>query len=213
MALAPTSLQGKTAFYGGTFNPIHNGHLAMAKEAIQQLGLKEVVFIPTGDPPHKKNNPDKASPADRFEMVRLATVHDPQLTVSDIETSRPGPHYTTDTIDLLEAQGKITSQLGSKTPFILGSDSLYDLPNWQNPLGLIQKLFFIQIKRPGTPVVNTLPINGQTVPIDTVVLNLPENPISSTQVRETIKQGLPFQHLVPKPVADFITQKKLWQTP
>lgn len=137
---------------GGTFNPVHNGHLAIARHTREALAFDRILFIPTGDPPHK---PDMAlAPAkDRYEMVRLAIESDRTLAVSDIEIRREGKSYTVDTIRVLREQYGTDAEFF----FIIGIDAFLEFPSWKNTEELLHSCHFVVVSRPGstfTPLVH-----------------------------------------------------------
>ncbi|HEY6085123.1 MAG TPA: nicotinate-nucleotide adenylyltransferase [Nitrospira sp.] len=141
---------------GGTFNPIHNGHLAIARHTREALGLDRILLIPTGDPPHKPD--DILAPAkDRYEMVKLAAQQEPGLAVSDIEIRRVGKSYTVDTIhSLIEQYGNETELF-----FIIGIDAFLEFPSWKHPEELLRSCNFVVVSRPGstfTPLVRMPPL-------------------------------------------------------
>ncbi|WP_455378322.1 nicotinate-nicotinamide nucleotide adenylyltransferase, partial [Petrachloros mirabilis] len=113
----------RLGLFGGTFNPVHNGHLAVARQSREALGFGQILFIPTGDPPHKPSH-NLAPARDRYEMVRLAIESDPSLAISDIELRRPGKSFSVDTIRLLQ------QEYGQETTFsfLIGLDAFLDFP-------------------------------------------------------------------------------------
>ena len=129
---------------GGTFNPIHNGHVAIARQAREVLALDRVVFIPTGDPPHKPHE-TLATAKDRFEMVRLAIASDPSLSISDVEVRRSGKSYTIDTIRLLQQEYGPEARLF----FLIGLDAFLEFPTWRDPATLLTLCSFVVLSRPG----------------------------------------------------------------
>ena len=129
---------------GGTFNPIHNGHVAIARQAREVLALDRVVLIPTGDPPHKPHE-NLAAAKDRFEMVRLAIASDPSLSISDVEVRRSGKSYTIDTIRLLQQEYGPEARLF----FLIGLDAFLEFPTWRDPATLLTLCSFVVLSRPG----------------------------------------------------------------
>jgi len=134
----------KLGLYGGAFNPIHRCHLLVAETARSRLGLETVLFIPTGDPPHKPPS-DFIPAAHRLEMVRLAIEPHPYFQVSDIETRRPAKSYTIDTVRQLQ---KIYP-LDTRLIFIIGLDAFKELPSWREPERLLELCEFAVVSRPG----------------------------------------------------------------
>src|SRR5258706_4232754 len=129
---------------GGSFNPLHNGHLAIARQTRKALGLDQVLFVPTGLPPHKPNG-SLAPAKDRYEMVRLAIASDPSLAISDVEVRRPGKSFSIDTIRLLQQEYGAETQLF----FLIGLDAFLDFPSWREPQTLLELCRFVILSRPG----------------------------------------------------------------
>jgi len=197
----------KIGVIGGTFDPIHNGHLIIAEETRNRLALAEVLFVPAGQP-WLKASPPVATVDQRLEMVRLAIADRPYFKLSTVDIDRPGPSYTIDTIADLQ------SQLGDGTElfFILGWDSLAELPLWQEPSQLIKMCQLVAVPRPGYPApdLNSLEeaIPGVTQSI--ILLDLPHIDISASEIRHRVAQGMSIHHLVPKPVSRYIRQHRLY---
>jgi nicotinate-nucleotide adenylyltransferase len=192
---------------GGTFDPVHLGHLAVAEQAFQQIAMTEVIFIPAGHPYFKANT--LISPAeDRVKMLKLALVDSPHFTISLLEVQRSGPSYAVDTLSQLRKQVKKNDELF----FIMGWDSLLSLPRWQKPKRLLQLCKLVAAPRPGYPkpdlrlLEEELPgIAGRTVIMDKPVID-----ISSANIRERVQEGLPIEHLVPREVEKYIKEKRLY---
>lgn len=192
---------------GGTFDPIHNGHLAMARETRARLNLDWVVFVPAGQPWMKSARP--LTPAvHRFEMVRLAIAPYPYFRLSRIEVDRAGPTYTIDTITELRA-GLAASE---EVYFILGWDSLAQLPHWRDVPQLIKLCRLVAIPRPGysLPDLKSLAEQIPGLAARLVLLDRPLIDISATDIRKRVAQGLPIDHLVPKAVAEYIEKLRLY---
>ena len=194
---------------GGTFDPIHIGHLVAAEEVRAQLGLDRVVFVPAGLPPHKLTD-DVSSVDHRLAMVKLAIVSNPYLTVSRVDIDRFGPCYTVDTIELLRDEwGQAAGDV--ELYFILGSDSLADIVTWHKPERLIRLCRLAVMERPGYRVdmeelERLLP--GITSRVH--FINSPQLDISSTDIQKRVRQGLPIKYQVPEAVADYIYQHELY---
>ena len=198
----PKYRKKRLGILGGTFDPIHSGHLILAEQIKEELKLQKVIFIPSANPPHKENHPI-SSAKDRLQMVKLAIEDNPDFIISDLELKREGKSYTIDTLSRLTKLYK-----GSEFFFLLGSDVVEELPTWKEPDKIFQKVKVVIALRPGFDRINPedrfvkksllIPING---------LN-----ISSTQVRERIRQGKSIRYLVPAGVEEFIQSKNLYRS-
>ena len=191
---------------GGTFDPIHLGHLVAAEEVRAQLRLDRVVFVPAGLPPHKLTE-HVSSVAHRLAMVKLAIASNPYFTVSRVDIDRFGPCYTVDTIELLRDEWGGDVELY----FILGSDSLADIPTWHQPGRLIRLCRLAVMERPGYRVdVEELErlLPGITSRIR--FINSPQLDISSTDIQRRVRQGLPIKYQVPEAVEDYIYKHELY---
>jgi len=192
---------------GGTFDPIHMGHLIIAEEIRGQLDLAEVLFVPAGEPWLKTNN--SISPAEhRVQMLRLAIADEPSFKLSTIEIERAGPSYTVDTI----AQFK--SQIGTEDRlfFILGWDNLMQLPQWREPSRLVQMCSLVAVPRVGypSPDLNTLEAAIPGLSQGVILLHTPQIEISSSEIRHRVTRGLSIHHLVPEPVEKYIREHNLY---
>ena len=192
---------------GGTFDPIHNGHLLLAEEVRARLNLAETLFVPAGQPWLKVDNPI-SSAEHRVEMVRLAIADKPYFKLEAVEVGRPGPSYTVDTIAGLKAQLGI----GDELFFILGADNLAELPLWREPSRLITMCHLVVVPRPDYPLPDLkaleaiIPGLSQRV----MLMDKPEIDISASEIRDRVARGLFIHHLVPEPVAEYIRQYKLY---
>jgi nicotinate-nucleotide adenylyltransferase len=193
---------------GGTFDPIHLGHLAIAEQARTQLNMTEVIFVPAGDPYFKKSA-DITSPLHRVSMLTLALLDKACFSVSLIEIERSGPSYAVDTIGKLKERFRTEDDLF----FILGWDSLLTLPLWYQPKRLMGLCRFVAALRPGFPqsgiqdLENKLPGIAERI----VVLANPLIDISSTQIRDSVRNGLSIDNQVPPKVAEYIKIHGLYQ--
>ncbi len=190
---------------GGTFDPIHIGHLAIAEEARVRLALDEVLFVPARVSPLKLGN-TCATGEDRFRMVELAIADNPCFRASRLELDRQGPSFTVDTLDALhETYGHVQPY------FVLGMDSLETLVHWRRPEDIIRLARLVVVTRPGfeadwEALERAIPgLRGATDVIDTVRLD-----ISSTELRERVRQGMPIRYLVPAPVEVYIREHRLY---
>ena len=218
----------RLGLFGGSFNPIHNGHLAMARQAREALGLDQVLFIPTSQPPHKPNG--SLAPAhDRYDMVHIAIDSDPAFAISDVETRRPGKSYTIDTVRLLQQEYGAPTQLF----FLIGLDAFLDFPSWRDPQTLLKLCSFVVLSRPGlsfrslSTVALLPPIpysslaeldEGRISRIETsigtqglICLKLPPSEVSASDIRSRIRQGLSAVNLLPPLVESYILHHHLYQ--
>jgi len=197
----------KTGVLGGTFDPIHNAHIVVAKEAVSSLDLTEVLFIPTAQTPLKEDLPMSAV-EHRVQMVRLAIADNPHFKLSTAEIDRPGTSYTVDTIS------ELRDKLGAENElfFIVGWDSLAQLHRWREPVRIVQMCSLVAVPRPGysLPDLDSLEKDVPGLSKKLIVLDKPEIDISSTSIRERVARGLSIDHLVPTPVANYIEQNRLY---
>ena len=192
---------------GGTFDPIHNGHLVVAEEVRDQLKLSEVLFVPAGQPWLKPDSPIAAA-EHRVQMVRLALAGKPYFKLSTLEIERGGPSYTVDTIAELQAQLGI----GDELFFILGWDSLVELPQWKEPARLVKMCRLVAVPRPGysVPDLKALEAAIPGLSQQVIVLDKPEIDISASAIRSRVARGLSIRHLVPEAVDRYIHQHGLY---
>ena len=197
----------RVGVFGGTFDPIHIGHLVSAEEARVELELERIVFVPARLPPHKLDH--VLSPVEhRLAMVELAIASNPYFAVSRVDIDRSGPSYTVDTIELLRDKWGP----GVEIYFIMGSDSLLDILTWHNPQRLIRLCRFAVVSRPGYQVdLDELDDLLPGVASRVQMLNAPELAISSTDIQRRVREGLSIKYQVPGAVEDYIYQHKLYQ--
>ena len=194
---------------GGTFDPVHCGHLAIAKEAKKKLGLRRVLFVPAGRPWLKVNDREITDVKHRVKMVELAIESIPYFELSSIEIERPGPSYTVDTVTELK------KRIGSDTEFflLLGRDSLIELPKWHNPAELIKICRLAAFTRVMTdpPDLNALEKELPGIKKSTMLLDMKPVDISSSDIRNRVARGLPVKGLVPDAVAAYIREQTLYR--
>ncbi len=206
MATVATTAVRRLGIFGGTFDPIHHGHLVAAEEARQQLALDKVLFVPAGLPPHKPSGP--ISPAGhRLRMVELAIAGKAYFAVSRVDVDRSGPCYTVDTLELLRAEWG----MGPRFFFIEGNDSLSDIACWYQPQRLIELCELAVVVRPGSEIdlaelERQLP--GLTGRIHWVKMPILE--ISSSDLRARVRAGRSISYLVPREVEAYIRQHRLY---
>lgn len=198
------------ALFGGSFDPIHHGHLIIARSVAEHCSLDRVVFLPTANPPHKSTA--GMTPANhRAEMVRLAIANEPRFDLSDFDLLRPGPTYTIETID--HFRGKLPDV--DPLCWIIGADSLNELPTWYRVHQLVDSCRIVTAARPGYDVINWHSLArvfnvGQIERLRMGVLDTPRIDISATEIRSRARRKLPIRYLVPDAVADYIHQHKLY---
>ncbi len=198
----------KIGVLGGTFDPVHRGHILIAEAARDALVLSEVIAIPPGRPMLKPNE-RVASAEHRLAMLRLAVAGIPWIKVSTMEIERPGPSYTVDTVaGLRERQGS-----SGDIYFIIGWDSLAHFPEWREPERIISMCVLAAVPRPGfaRPDIRALEKNVPGITDRVVFLDKPLTDISSTDIREKASKGESIIDLVPGPVADYIKEHKLYE--
>jgi len=190
---------------GSAFNPPHVGHLVLAQEAFAQLGLSEVVLMPTGRAPHKRIESDPGADV-RLEMARLAVGGDDRLGVSELETDRDEPSYSYRTLELLREQ-----RPGEELVFVMGADAAVGLEEWRNPERILELARLGVAERQGVErsaveaVLERLGGAGRAE-----FLDMPQVEVSSTMVRERVASGRPIRYLVPDAVAELIGDRGLY---
>lgn len=196
----------RVGILGGTFDPIHVAHLVIAQEALEQLNLDKVLFIPTGIPSFKRDQ--AVTPGNiRFEMVHAAIASNPAFDVSDLEVKREGITYTVDTLERLRAHNPHTDLF-----FIVGSDALKDLPEWHRADELAHLAVFVGTKRPGTDVRAVEGVLGASgISFNVEWIDVPQLDISSSDLRLRVAQGRNIRYLVPQKALDIIHQFHLYE--
>lgn len=211
-AKAPAATR-QVGILGGTFDPIHLGHLALARAAQAALGLDEIVFVPAGLPPHKLGS--RITPADdRLAMVELAVEGEPRWSVSRIEIDRPGPSYTIDTVESLLGEAAAARQPLELT-LILSVESFADLPTWHDPARLLGLARVAVAPRAGHPAPTADWVRERLPGLEgrIAVLDGPQLDVSASDIRARVAAGRPITRLVPPPVADYIKAHHLFQQP
>ena len=192
---------------GGTFDPIHNGHLIIAEEARLKLGLERVIFVPAGEPWLKEYR-DISPGEDRIAMIKLAIVSNPYFHASSIDLRRAGPTYTVDTLTDLR------SELGEEANlyFILGLDAVGEILSWRKPEDIIAMCRLVGAKRPEYRAIDLkhLDRNIPGIALRFTILNNPLIDISSSVIRERVARGLPITGLLPNTVELYIREKGLY---
>jgi nicotinate-nucleotide adenylyltransferase len=190
----------RIGLFGGTFDPVHWGHLRLAEGAVRLLNLDELRWIPAQQPPHKTVGASSASPEDRAQMVALAIQGNPKFKLDRIELNRPPPSYTIDTVVELQ---RLHPSKESKWFFLVGSDLAKTLPTWKRIDELRERVTFVAIPRPGDSN-EPLPLGVQRIAVDTI-------PVSSSEIRQLVREGRPVDHGVPPAVLRYMQEKKLYR--
>ncbi|MBT4666349.1 MAG: nicotinate (nicotinamide) nucleotide adenylyltransferase [Opitutae bacterium] len=197
----PADNSQKIGFYGGSFDPIHNGHLELGKELLEKVHLDRILFSPANQAP-LRDRPYGASPEDRFTMVSAAVTDIPNLEATDIEIQAGGTNFTLDTLRTLKS-----NMPDANFSVIIGADQLAKLPRWRHVEDLAKETEFLVLARPG----HQLSTPPELPDLRIRSFDTREFEVSSSEVRNRIRDHLPFQELVPPPVASIITQRKLYR--
>lgn len=212
----------RIALFGGTFDPVHRGHLVVARAALRRLKLDKLIFIPAGVPPHKQHKA-RAAFRHRFAMLKLATAGQPKFAVSHLEAS--GVHFSIDTVRRI----KRLLKKGDRLFFLIGIDAFLDIATWYQAEALLRECEFVVAVRPGSSVrrvtlvlppslrrsAGRFPRRSRGgIKVDGVMIHLlggVRAPVSATQVRAAARRGRPLTRFVPAPVAKYIKKKRLYQ--
>ncbi len=207
--LAPQ--QRRIGLLGGTFDPVHYGHLVIAEEVRANLNLTEMVFIPTGKPPHKPRRMITAA-QHRVAMLELAIASNPRFTLSRFEVDRPGPSYTVETLRCLREEWGTETEID----FVIGWDSLEEMHTWYDPTGILaQVTHLVAVGRPGyveehedyARFEEKLPGIMQRL----LVVQAPLLEISSSDLRQRVAQGRPIKYQTPEAVESYIAEHNLYR--
>ena len=188
--------------FGGTFDPIHNGHIEAANSAQLILKLDKVIMVPAGDP-YLKRSKLVASPKERYRMVSLAIRKIPSLEVSDIEIFRSGPSYTIDTVRELKREGH-------EVIVLLGTDSIIEMDKWQDPDLLHSECEVVGLTRPGFQIDKSKSYLSRQRKYSLRTIEVNSSEISSTRVRNLIQDGVDVADLIPQEVNEYIKKEKLY---
>ena len=213
----------RVAVLGGSFNPIHYGHLLLADEVLELLGLDRVLFVPAAIPPHKAAA-QLAPAADRFEMVRVAIAGQPRFEVSDLELRRTGPSYTVDTLQELAAGGDALF-------LVIGSETFLDLLNWRQPRRVASLAHLVVIPRAGSAfdpesaaaqkVLREIGVEGGFVhagaaaalpPRGVVIVHATSLPLSASELRRRVREGRSLAFRMPPAAIDYVRAHGLYRT-
>jgi nicotinate-nucleotide adenylyltransferase len=195
----------RLGLFGGTFDPIHLGHLILAEQCRESCALDRVWFVVAGAPPHKRGG--RTPVAHRLEMVRIAIAGHPNFAVSEIEASRPGPHYSVETLESIRRE-----QPNDELFFLIGADSLADLPTWRDPIRIAQLATVVVVNRPGIEEVDPASLPGfgpGSHPL--VSVTVPPIGIASTDLRRRLAEGRSIRYQVPRGVEAYIEAQKLYR--
>ena len=197
----------KIGVLGGTFDPIHNGHLGIAESACRDLGLAQVLFVPAREP-WLKGRRTIAPSRHRVEMVKLAILADPRYNISYVDLERDGPSYTVDTLSDLRSEFGANADLY----FILGTDAMEELPGWKKPERIIKMCHLVVVKRPGVGIVDLRAIEARLPGISERVIVISNDlyDINSTDIRQRVATGHSINGLVPDAVEYYIREKGLY---
>ena len=196
----------RLGLFGGTFDPIHLGHLLLAESCREACALDRIWFVVAGAPPHKPGN--RTSVADRLEMVRIATAGHPAFEVSELETSRPGPHYSVETLEEVHRQ-----RPEDELFFLIGADSLVDLPHWRQPERIVALATVVVADRPVSTIAQPMsphwPNLGPAArPFQMV--KIPPIGIASNDLRQRLAEGRSIRYQVPRGVEAYIDAHGLY---
>lgn len=193
----------RDCYFGGTFNPVHSGHLAIAAAALATGAVARVVFLPAAVPPHKGRRPLRPF-AERLHLLELACGDDPRLVASPLEAELPPPSFTARTLEALVDRGE-----PSPIQLLMGADTLLDLPNWYRPERVVELARILVAPRPGVATGQLRAATAELLPgdaFDRHVRLLPMVPVacSATQVRDLLARGLDPGNLLPEPVRAYL---------
>jgi nicotinate-nucleotide adenylyltransferase len=193
----------KIGIMGGTFDPVHFGHLFAAEFAREAVGLSRVIFMPSGNPPHKSY--DGMAPAeDRFEMARLAIENNPGFEISRAEVDREGVSYTSDTLEFLSALNP-----GASLFLITGLDAALDIPNWHEPLKILSFCKILVIARSGY-IRDKISMLDDMIRDSLLIFDTDLIDISATDIRNKVRSGCCIRYMTPDVVCDYIIKKNLY---
>ncbi len=199
------SSAARIGILGGSFDPPHRGHLILATAAREQLNLTRTFFLPAADPPHKRGRV-RASIEHRLAMLELALLHEPHFEISLVDVTRPGPHYSVDTVKIVNKQFP-----EAQLYFIMGADSLADLPNWRHPDELLRRCRLAVMSRPGYTPIPSLKSNSHSKEEHRIQrLSGPYLDISSSNILHRLQLGLDIANFLPKAVLAYIREQCLY---
>jgi nicotinate-nucleotide adenylyltransferase len=198
-------LSRRLAVMGGTFDPIHYAHLLIAEDVRRRYQLPQILFMPSGSPPHKKDY-EVTSAEDRYIMAVLATSGNPNFAVSRFELDRPGPSYTIETIRQLKAKIGPEAQVS----WVTGADAVLEMLTWHQPDAILDEAEILAVPRPGFDLGTLDETLGAERASKVTVIDAPLAEISSTMIRERVRAGESIRYLTPRPVIDYIEKRALY---
>ncbi len=194
----------RLGLFGGTFDPIHLGHLILAEACREACGLDRVWFVVAGTPPHKRG--ERTPVADRLEMARIATAGNPAFEVSEVEANDPGPHYSFATLEAIRRE-----RPGDELFFLIGADSLVDLPQWKRPERIAELATIVVVNRPGIdPPAEAPDLGPEARPF--LRVEVPPIGIASTNLRRRVAEGRSIRYQVPRGVEAYIAANGLYRS-
>ena len=197
----------RIGIFGGTFDPPHVGHLILAGEAVDFLKLDRLLWLLTPDPPHKNNQP-LTDWHHRMAMLEICLVDNQQFEISRLDIDRPGPHFAVDTVNILASQNP-----SAELVYIMGGDSLCDLPNWHKPHEFVQVCHLLGVmRRPGDDIdLDKLEKLFPGLSAKVCFMDAPLLSISSHQIRQRIRENRPFRYYVPEALYKYIEEHHLYR--
>jgi nicotinate-nucleotide adenylyltransferase len=193
----------RVGLFGGTFDPVHIGHLILAETCREACSLDVVRFVVAGEPPHKGR--PRTAAKHRVEMVELAIAGNAAFDVSTVELDRPGPHYSFETLERITAESP-----GDDLFFLIGADSLADLPGWRRPERICELASLIVVNRPGTPeeVLHSFVPPEGSKPFHHVTM--PDVGVASRDIRRRVAEGKSVRYLIPRAVEVYLQEHRLY---
>lgn len=200
----------RVGIFGGTFDPVHLGHLILAEQARDQGRLDQVWFVPAPRPP-QKGETGITRFEQRVEMLQLAIAGQPAFVVNELEKERTGPSYTVDTLAELRRRHP-----DHRFVLLIGGDSLADLPTWRDPVGIVAHAGLMVMARPGTPLLDAAELSRRLrlpadSPLEVHVLQTPQIDIASRDLRQRVAAGRSIRYLVPRAVEVYVGDRKLYR--
>ena len=198
----------RLGLFGGTFDPVHCGHLILAEQCREQCALDEVKFLPSGSPPHKQGQEMTPGPV-RSEMLELATAGHSQFVVDRMELEREGPTYTVETLQQLHSE-----KPGRELFFLIGADSLNDLSTWREPERIAELATIVAVNRGDRPLPDWVSLRsalGEAVTSRIQLVTMPGIDLTATDIRRRVREGKSIRFLVPRAVEIYIAEQGLYR--